>query len=329
MLQSEFTQAPPTVKGPSQWPTQWQGLPYYPIGQYYKSVFGQKVYKIPVTTAETCPNREGLRGMKTCNFCDVWGSAAYPEYQKLDLREQILTARERIRRRVHADKFLVYFQAYTTTFEKVARLREQFAIAAEFEDVVGVVVGTRPDCISDSLFDLWNEYSHRFFVAVEFGVQTFNEEQLLWMRRGHTAQRSIDAIHRTAAATKVNLGLHLIFGNQGETISDVLNAARMCNDLPIQNVKLHNMHVLKNTPLADDFLAGQFVPITWLEYAERVKLFLQHLRPDIAVHRLSALASRSDELIAPAWTSKKMEVYQNLIDYLIAHKAFQGQFYQR
>jgi uncharacterized protein len=307
--------------------SEWQGLPYYSIGLFYKQAFGEKVYKIPVTTAETCPNREGLRGMKTCNFCDVWGSAAYPEYRALDLRQQIETARERVRRRVNAQKFLVYFQAYTTTYERVAKLREQFQICAEYDDIVGVVVGTRPDCISDSLFDLWNEYSKRFFVAVEFGVQSFDEDQLLWMRRGHTAKRSIEAIERTAKNTDVNLGIHLIFGNPGETIEQVKAAAEICNALPIHNVKLHNMHVLKDTPLADDYAAGTFTPLSWQDYAERVTVFLQHLRPEIAVHRLSALASRSEELIAPAWTNKKMEAYQNFLDYLNERKAYQGQFF--
>ena len=306
---------------------EWQGLPYYPIGQFYRSTFGEKVYKIPVTTAVTCPNREGLRGMKTCNFCDVHGSAAYPEYQEMNLREQIETARDRVQRRVNANQFLVYFQAYTTTYEKVAELREQFEIAASYAEVKGVVVGTRPDCISDALFDLWNEYSERFFVAVEFGVQSFDEDQLIWMRRGHSAKRSIKAIERTARETDVNLGLHLILGNPGEDLEQMKWSAEICNALPIQNVKLHNLHVLENTPLADDYRAGKFEPLERDEYSERVRVFLQHLRPELAVHRLSALASRSEELIAPKWTMKKMESYQGIIDYLNSKDSWQGQFF--
>lgn len=307
---------------------EWQGLPYKPISLFYKGRFHEKVYKIPVTTASTCPNREGLRGMKTCNFCDVWGSAAYPEFQELDLRKQIASSKDRVRMRVNANKFLIYFQAYTTTFEKVAQLRAQLEIAAEYEDVVGVVIGTRPDCISEALFDLWNEFSERFFVAVEFGVQSFDEDQLIWMRRGHSAKRSIEAITRTALKTKVDLGVHLIFGNPNETLEQMKWSAEICNLLPIQNVKLHNLHVLKDTPLAEEFARGEFKPLDFLEYAERVKVFLQYLNPELSVHRLSALASRSEELIAPAWTSKKMEVYQNLLDYLNNQDAYQGQLFE-
>lgn len=303
----------------------WQGFPYHPISRFYRQQFGDKVYKIPVTTAETCPNRQGLNGMKTCNFCDVWGSAAYPEMQTLRLEDQIEKARERVKMRVNANKFLVYFQAYTTTFARVSQLRQQFETAAKYEDVVGVVVGTRPDCVSDALFDLWNEFSKRFFVAVEFGVQTFNEEQLLWMRRGHTAKRSVDAILRTAAKTKVNLGIHLIFGNPGETLEQMEMSARLCNALPIHNVKLHNLHVLKNTPLADDYAAGEFDPLSREAYTERVAHFLKFLNPATAVHRLSALASRHDELIAPKWTNLKMESYQGMLDQLNANEVRQGQ----
>lgn len=303
----------------------WQGFPYHPISRFYRQQFGEKVYKIPVSTAETCPNRQGLNGMKTCNFCDVWGSAAYPEMQTLKLENQIDEARKRVKMRVNANKFLVYFQAYTTTFARVAQLRQQFETAASYDDVVGVVVGTRPDCISDALFELWNDFSERFFVAVEFGVQSFNEDQLLWMRRGHTAKRSVDAIIRTAAKTKVNLGIHLIFGNPGETMEQMELSARLCNALPIHNVKLHNLHVLKNTPLADDYAAGEFDPLSREDYTARVAHFLRYLNPDTAVHRLSALASRYDELIAPKWTNLKMESYQGMLDQLNAGHIRQGQ----
>jgi radical SAM protein (TIGR01212 family) len=262
--------------------------------------------------------------MKTCNFCDVWGSAAYPDLQKLDLRTQIEASRKRVQGRTNAAKFLIYFQAYTTTFSRVKEMREQFEIALSYPDVVGLVVGTRPDCISDALFDLWNEYCEKTFVAVEYGVQSFDEEQLIWMRRGHTAKRSIDAIHRTAQNTKVNLGIHLIFGCPNETEDDLIKAAKICNELPINNVKLHNLHVLKNTPLADDFAKGEFMPLSRSDYAERVSIFLQHLRPEIYVHRLAALSSQHDELIAPAWTNKKMETYQAMIDHMKVDNKIQG-----
>jgi radical SAM protein (TIGR01212 family) len=306
----------------------WGGLPYYPISQFYKTKFGEKVYKIPVSTATTCPNREGLNGMKTCNFCDVWGSAAYPEIRENSLREQILETRERMRQMYKAHKFLVYFQAYTYTFAKVARLREQFDLLKEFDDVVGVVVGTRPDCLSDALFDLWNEMAEKMFLSVEIGVQSFNEEQLLWMRRGHTAEKSIKALHRIREkCPRADVGIHLMFGQPGETDEQIVETARLVNGLPINNVKLHNLHVLKNTPLEEDYLAGRFAPIDKMTYLQRCTLFLTHLSPRIAVHRLSALSNRPEELVAPDWTARKMETYQHMLDYMNERRAQQGQYW--
>ncbi len=307
---------------------EWQDFPYNPISQFYRRKFGEKVYKIPVTTAETCPNRQGLKGMKTCNFCDVYGSAAYPEMQMLKLEEQIKNARERVLMRTNAKKFLIYFQAYTTTYERVGKLREQMEVAARQDDVVGFVIGTRPDCISDSLFDLWNEYSKNFFVAVEFGVQSYDDRQLDWMRRGHSGKRSVDAIIRTKKMTDVDLGVHYIFGNPNESDEQIQLTAELTNNLPIDNVKLHNLHVLKNTPLADDYAEGKFQPLSRDEYNRRAALFLQHLSPQVAVHRLSALASRSEDLVAPAWTSKKMETYQSMINFLNVENIKQGQSYK-
>jgi radical SAM protein (TIGR01212 family) len=303
--------------------------PYYPISQVYKKRFGEKVYKIPVSVAQSCPNREGIRGMKTCNFCDEWGSAAYPEFRHQKLKKQIETTRQTLRQKVHANKFLVYYQAYTNTFQKVQRLREQFEVACEFDDVVGFVVGTRPDCLSDAVIELWREFAKHRYVAVEMGVQSFDEEALIWMRRGHTAQQSIQACLRLAQqCPEVDLGIHLMFGLPGESRDSVKVAAEICNRLPITNVKLHNLHVLAKTPLAEDYKRGLFTPIDFETYLDRVLTFLQHLRPTIAVHRLAALSRRHEELIAPAWTGRKMEIYQRMLNAFRERQVYQGQLWQ-
>lgn len=301
-------------------------LPYYPISRYYRERFQTKVYKLSVSVAETCPNREGIKGMQTCNFCDQWGSAAYKQNLEKPLSEQIESVREVLKRKRGAEKFLVYFQAYTTTFSKVSKLRQQFELALSYPDVMGIVVGTRPDCISQAFLETCNEIAGRSFMAVELGVQTFNDEILKWMRRGHTAQQSLRAIDVISKnCPDVNLGLHFIFGNPGETNEEIIEAAKRVNDLPIHNVKLHHMHVLKDTPLAEDYAQGKFVPVEREVYFERCCLFLQNLRPDIAVHRLAAVSSRWDELVAPAWSSYKMETYQAMLEYMNSRGAYQGQ----
>ena len=303
-------------------------LPYNPISQFYRQQFGEKVHKISVAVAETCPNREGLRGMRTCNFCDQWGSAAYHENLEKPLRVQIEELISLVGKKRSAQKFLVYFQAYTTTFSKVAKLKEQVAEALEFKDVVGVVIGTRPDCLSDSLLEFFGELSEKTFLAVEMGVQSFDEQQLLWMARGHTAELSRRALRKIAErAPKLNLGLHLIFGLPNETDEDVMKAAVECNQLPIHNVKIHHLHVLKNTELEGIYAKGEFTPIDRETYFQRCKVFLQHLNPKTHVHRLAAYAPRYDELIAPEWTKRKMESYQEMLNFMESARAFQGQLY--
>ncbi len=303
----------------------WGGKPYFPISQVYKQRFGGKVVKVPVSISDNCPNRAGIKGMQTCIFCDEWGSFAYPESQNIDLHGQILKHREKVRMRFNAAKFLIYFQAYTTTFTQLAKLKSGVETALSFDDVVGVVIGTRPDCLSEKVIEFWNETSKRTFTAVEFGVQSFDDDQLVWMRRGHTARQSIASIERVAKeAPNVDLGIHLIFGWPTENDKQIIETAQLCNSLPITNVKLHNLHVLVKTPLEQMYKDGTFTPIELDAYSHRVGLFLEHLSPKIAVHRLAALSSRHEELVAPQWTRHKMKSFQAIIDHMNDHKIRQG-----
>lgn len=305
----------------------WLGLPYRPISEFYRDKLGGKVYKIPVAVVDDCPNRRGLKGMQTCVFCDVWGSAAHADSILMPLRQQIEKYHEIQARKFKADKFLVYFQAYTNTFTKIDALRANFELALSYPFVKGVVLGTRPDCLSKSVLSFWQEYHERSFVSVELGVQSFFNDQLEFMKRGHTREQSLKAIDWISRDTTVDLGIHLMFGQPGETDAQMIETARICNDLPITNIKLHNLHVLKNTELEHIHARGEFTPIEFEPYAERVRLFLEHLSPRLAVHRLAAYSSRWDELIAPAWTSDKMRTHQALIDYLRTRQSYQGKHF--
>lgn len=303
----------------------WNGVPYITIGERYHERFGAKVYKIPVSVVDDCPNRRGLKGMQTCVFCDVWGSAARADVMVLPLQEQIEKVHGILSRKFKtAERFLVYFQAYTNTFTKITALKANFETALSYDFVKGLVVGTRPDCLSKAVFDLWTEYHQRSFVAVELGVQSFYDDQLEFMRRGHTGKDSINAIHKIAKETPVDLGIHLIFGNPGETDEQMIETAKICNDLPITNVKLHNLHALTNTPLEEMYHQGGFHPVDLETYARRVRIFLEHLSPRLAVHRLAAYSSRRDELVAPKWTGDKMGTHQFILTQMKQRKSFQG-----
>ncbi len=302
----------------------WTGLPYHSISEHYKRIFNEKVYKIPVSIVDDCPNRMGLKGMKTCSFCDVWGSAAREESFTLGLQDQITKYRELISKKYNAKKFLVYFQAYTNTFAKVSLLKSNFNMALDNPFVSGFVLGTRPDCLSESVLQLWQDYTLKTYVGIELGVQSFFNPHLEFMQRGHTVEDSLKAINKISQKTSVDLGIHLIFGAPNETNEEIKQSALICNDLPITNVKLHNLHVLKNTELEKWFNEKRFVPIEFLQYQERVETFLSYLHPRIAIQRLTAYAPRWEELIAPRWTSDKMGPHQKIIDSLRIQKIYQG-----
>jgi uncharacterized protein len=292
--------------------------PYFSIGNYYKNRFGTKVVKIPVSTVDTCPNRLGLKNMKTCIFCDEWGSAAYEKKQKQNLERQISEIKQIKAQKNKSHKFLVYFQAYTSTFQGIEKLRGQFETALAEPDVVGIVVGTRTDCVSPALVRLWSEFAARTYFSVEFGVQSFFDHHLEFLARGHDSSSAVKTIREMTSLPNTDVGVHLIFGLPNETDAEIVKTAEICNELGIQNVKLHNLHVLKNTELEEIYKRGEFEPVSLEEYARRVSLFLSKLNQNIAVHRLGAVASRWEELVAPEWTKYHLKTYQFIKDYLSA-----------
>ena len=301
---------------------------YYPISQYYRERFGEKVYKVSVSIAESCPNRTSNGKLLPCVFCDEWGSAAYHLERDKDLESQIRVNRDKIARRYRANKFLVYFQSYTNTFDRVTQLKERFEIALSQEGVCGLVVGTRPDCLPARVMPLLRETHEQRYVMVELGVQSFFDPHLLFLQRGHDAACSLKAIERLHQETGVDIGVHLIFGIPGETDEQIVETARIINNLPISNVKLHNLHVLNNTPLETLYNMGEFQPLELDEYARRVMLFLQYLAPHIAVQRLAAVASRWDELVAPEWTREKLRPSNLIEQQMRMNNAWQGQYFE-
>ncbi len=302
----------------------WEDKRYYPISQFYKNRFGEKVYKVSVSIAETCPNRQPNSRMPLCIFCDEWGSAAYHLERDKSLQDQIIINRDKIARRYRAKFFLVYFQSYTNTFDRVSELEQRFDIALAQDNIKGVVLGTRPDCLPKRILPLLKQTHNTHYVMVELGLQSFFDHHLDFLQRGHNVQRGYEAIEKLHQYTGVDIGVHLMFGLPGETDQELIETAQILNELPVNNVKLHNLHVLSNTPLALQYQLGKFKPVELDEYIHKVTLFLEHLSPDIAVQRLAAVASRWDELIAPAWTKEKMRPTQAIEDHLQEQDTWQG-----
>ncbi len=279
------------------------GQRYYTINQFYRQRFGEKVYKISVSTAYTCPNRDA--NGYGCIFCDEWGSAGVHRTKDLPLEEQISQNREFLSRRYRVKKFLVYFQAFSNTYTRISELESQMALAMSQPQVDGIIVGTRPDCLPSEVMELFSRFSEESFVSVELGVQCFDDDKLAFLKRGHTAEQSIQAIHQLRKLTNVHIGIHLIFGLPHETNDDIIRTARVINELPVDSVKLHNLHVLGNTPLEEEYRLGRFQPLDLETYADRVILFLEHLSPDIPIQRLAAYAPSKSNLVAPEWTGDR------------------------
>lgn len=302
----------------------WNGQPYFPISQYYQKRFGQKVYKISISTAESCPNIDANGKDNTCIFCDAHGSAGSLLIQSDSLRDKIVLSRERIAKRYKANLFVVYFQPYTSTYGRLSVLEDQIQRSLQEEKVAGVVLGTRPDCLPKKIFPMLKQYHEQSYISVELGVQTFENSQLEFLKRGHTAEQSIDAIKQLHERSGVDIGVHLMLGLPNESPESIVTMAETINSLPIGNVKLHNLHVLRGTPLEKLYNTGEFHPATLEEYADKVILFLKHLSPKIAVQRLAAVSSRWDELIAPEWTRRRMHPMQYILDRFNEEKVFQG-----
>jgi radical SAM protein (TIGR01212 family) len=238
--------------------------------------------------------------------------------------DQLKYHRERIRKRYKANKFLLYFQSYTNTFGRLSKLKKHCEEALQQEDILGIVIGTRPDCLPKGALKFFGELAAQTYLSIELGIQTFDDQQLIFLRRGHDREAAIRAIKQLKKIPNLNICAHLIFGIPGESDQQLIEAANLLNELSVDGVKLHNLHVLKNTPLAEEYSSGNFYPIDLRDYAERVVLFLENLDQKISIHRLTAVAPRWDELIAPEWTKEKMRPVQYIENLLAIRETWQG-----
>jgi len=304
------------------------GKRYRQLSQHYRERFGEKVFKVSISVADTCPNRGTRNGTAVCIFCDEWGSAAYHQFRDQPMLNQIQINREAVRKRYRAKKFLIYFQAYTNTFGRFREFESLYQTALKEKDVVGIVVGTRPDCLPKRVLQKFAEIAQENYLSVELGVQTFDDAQLRFLSRGHDSASSLNAIRNLKKLPELNLCVHLMFGLPDETDSQIRETAEILSEHEVDGVKLHNLHVLRNTTLEKLYLGSQFVPVELEEYSRKVTLFLENLSPKIAIHRLAAVASRWDELVAPEWVREKMRPTQFIDDYLAAKETWQGRFFE-
>ena len=242
-------------------PTDWQstGLLYHSLGVFYRSTFGERVWKISVDAACTCPNRDGAISSRGCVFCDPESFSPSRRVGELAHRpaiiDQITTGISCVKRRCKANKFIAYFQPATNTYGPIDRLKKAFHEAASHPDVVGLAIGTRPDCVDDEVLDMLAELAERTWLVVEYGVQTIHDRTLDLLRRGHRFDAFLDAFQRSRSRG-LNVGAHVILGLPGESRDDMQATARALARMDIHSVKPHNLYAVRNTVLADWVSAG-------------------------------------------------------------------------
>ena len=276
---------------------------YYSFSRYLKEIFGEKVYRVTVDAGFTCPNRDGTKGRGGCIYC-FSGSGYDEQKRQMSIEEQIATGIERVRRRYGADKFLVYFQAYTNTYASPDTLRGIYDRIKKFPEVVGLIVGTRPDCVPDETLELINSYTDNYLVWIEYGLESSHYRSLRWMNRGHGVSDFIDAVLRTRKFPKINICAHVILGLPTEDREDMLETADFLSSLGIDGVKIHPLHVMKGTELEKIYREKPFKLLTEEEYADLVVDFIERLPERMVIQRITG-ESHSEVLVAPSWCSHR------------------------
>ena len=284
---------------------------YNAFSEELKREFGCRVQRISVDAGLTCPNRDGSLDRSGCIFCGGHGSGSHGIIRELSVAGQIEDGKEVMRRKYKAEQFIAYFQAYSNTYAPVGQLGFLYAEALSVPDMVGLIIATRPDCLPDDVLDLLEELSRRTYLWLELGIQSSLDRSLTLINRRHDHACSVDAIQR-AKARGLRVCAHVILGLPGESRDETLAMAAELNRLGVDGVKLHLLHVMKGTVLAEMYGRGEVKMMDRDEYAGLVCDFLEELDPRILIHRLTGDGGH-DNLLAPLWSLKKFEIL-NLID---------------
>lgn len=290
-------------------PRHFENKRYYSYNSYLRSRFGARVHRVTVDAGFTCPNRDGTVATGGCTYCNNDGfspaSSAYRPRVYMQptapVAEQIQRALPRLRQRYKTDKFFAYFQAYTNTYAPLDRLRQLYSEALAQPGIVGLVIGTRPDCVENDKLDYLAELSRSVYVGIEFGCESIHDKTLQWVNRGHDHACFVDAVKRTAVRG-IDVAAHVILGFPTETREEMLEMADALSELPIHAVKIHNLHIVKNTPLAHLYRQQPFHVLNEDEYVELVCDFVERLHPRIAIERLYGDAPLA-MMIAPSWST--------------------------
>ena len=280
------------------------------LSDHYRERFGCKVYKLSLDGGFTCPNRDGTLGPRGCIFCSGDGSGFFAEKECGNIRHQMERAMERVKDKNKNGKYIAYFQSFTNTYGPVSYLRRLYLEAIAPEYIVGLAIGTRPDCLGEDVISLLAEINAMKPVTVELGLQTIHEQTANYIRRGYETAVYFDAVRQLKEAG-VEVVTHIILGLPGETDEMMLETTRQAVAAGSDGVKFHMLHVLRGTDLACDYEAGKFNVFSLEEYGEILKQCISCLPEHIVIHRITGDGAKKD-LIAPLWSGDKKRVLNYL-----------------
>ena len=295
---------------------------YNDFGSWMKKHFPFKVQKISIDAGFSCPNRDGTIARGGCTYCD--NRTFNPSYchKRDSVTEQLEAGKLFFSTKYPEMKYLAYFQAYTNTYSPTSKLRVMYEEALAVKDVVGLVIGTRPDCVSNDLLDYLQELNKETFILVEYGIESANNKTLEYINRGHTFECSIDALERTHSRG-IATGGHIILGLPGEDKNESIRQAKLISALPMDILKIHQMQIIKGTLLARQYNETPFHLYSVDEYIELIAEYIQHLRQDLVLERFVS-QSPAEFLIGPKWGLKNYEFTNKLVNYLKQNGIYQG-----
>ena len=299
---------------------------YNNYNSYLKEKFGCRVHKVSVDVGFTCPNRDGNVAIGGCIYCN--NDSFVPSYAKsrVSLQDQIRTGMEYQKKRFKAEKFIIYFQAYTNTYDKIEKLEKLYREALDSENVVGLAIGTRSDCVDEEKIKLFDDLAKDWFVSIEYGIESIYDKTLKYMNRGHNYKSIIDAI-RITKERGIHIGAHIIVGFPTEAKEEMLQMADEVSRLNIDFLKVHNLHIVKNTPLARMYAKDPFHLFNYQEYLDFITCFLERLAPNIVIERLFT-DTPQDLLIAPRWNKTHTEILRGIDMELERRDTYQGRLFK-
>ncbi|MBP3923782.1 TIGR01212 family radical SAM protein [bacterium] len=277
---------------------------YNQYSAHLKNKFGAKVYKVTLDAGFSCPNRDGTLSSGGCIFCDDGGSFSRAHSNLLTIEEQVNIGIETLKNRFKAEKFMSYFQAFSNTYKPVNELEKIYSSALNHPDIVGLSIGTRPDCIDDEKLKLISSYKDDYYTWIEYGLQSIHDKTLEKINRGHDFDCFLKAYEKTKSYG-INVCVHVIFG-LWESHEEIMQTAQKLAELKVDGVKIHMLCALKNTKLSKMYENGEINFMEEDEYVKTVCDFLEYLPPDCTIHRLAGNGDR-ENLIAPKWLGKKMD----------------------